>query len=131
MIFNQDYNSTSNRNLKFSLLSRQTKCMRKVCSAAIVLLAIFFVSTVEAQEVSQKSVQDLIKANAAQLHISQADADNAEINSYFSDPKTGLLYTYIQQTWKGIKVHNTIITAAFRDNKLVYTSGNFVTDIGS
>src|SRR5262245_53476985 len=71
-------------------------CMRRLYSAAIVLMATFFVSTLKAQEVSEKSVQDLIKSNAAQLHISQADADNAAISSFFTDAGTGLLYTYVQ-----------------------------------
>ena len=95
------------------------------------MLALFSVSPVKAQELSEKTVQDLVKVNAAQLHISNADADNATINSYFTDPSTGITYTYIQQTWNGIKVYNTIITAAFRDNRLLYTSGKFVNDIGS
>jgi len=105
--------------------------MRKLYSAAIVILALFSVSPVKAQELREKTVQDLVKANAAQLHISNVDADNATINSYFTDPSTGITYTYIQQTWNGIKVYNTIITAAFRNNKLLYTSGKFVNDIGN
>jgi extracellular elastinolytic metalloproteinase len=105
--------------------------MRKLYSAAIVLLALFSISTIQAQEVTEKSVQYLIKTNAAQLHITTTDAGNASISSYFTDAGTGILYTYIQQTWKGIKIHNTIITAAFRNNKLLYTSGKFVNDIAS
>jgi hypothetical protein len=117
--------------LKFILFSRQTTCMRKLYRGAMVLLAIFFVSTIQAQEVAEKTVQDLVKTHASQLHINSIDADNAAISSFFTDPATGLLYSYIQQTWRGIKVHNTIITAVFRDNKLVYTSGRFVNDIAS
>jgi extracellular elastinolytic metalloproteinase len=106
-------------------------CMGKFYSAAIVFLALFFVCEVKAQDVTEKSVQDLVKTHAAQLHITSTDANNVVINSYFTDPGTGILYSYIQQTWNGIRVYNTIITAAFRNNQLLYSAGKFVNDIAT
>ncbi|MDP4263279.1 MAG: M36 family metallopeptidase [Bacteroidota bacterium] len=106
--------------------------MRKLYPVAIlIMVALTPICKLYAQEISEKTVLDLVKTNAAQLHISPADAGNASISSYFTDAVTGILHAYIQQTWEGIKVHNTIITAAFRDNKLLYTSGKFVNDIAS
>ncbi len=105
--------------------------MGKSVSAAITILALFFVAEVKAQENTEKTVQDLVKTHASQLHISSTDADNAVINSFFTDPATGILYSYIQQTWNGVRVYNVVITAAFRNSQLLYSSGKFVNDIGA
>lgn len=105
--------------------------MRKLYSAANLILALICSSVTLAQQANEKTVKDLVKTNAGRLHISQVDADNVSISSYFTDPSTGILYTYIQQTWNGIKVHNTIITAVYRDGKLLYSAGNFVPNISA
>jgi hypothetical protein len=79
-----------------------------------------------AQNTNDKNLTDLVKKNAAPLHLRPFDADHAMISYAFVDSKTNIQYVYLQQAYQHIKVYNSIMTIIFRDNEVLYSSGKFV-----
>ena len=104
--------------------------MRKFYSSGILFLAIFSGYCLQAQNLStDKVVLDLVKKNAVQLKLSTTDVDNVAISDSYTDAKTNIRYVYLQQTYQGLKVYNSIKTVVLRNNELLFSSGNFVENI--
>ena len=99
--------------------------MQKIYTA-LLCLSLFTGIGLQAQKIDQSKVIALVKKNAAQLQLTTADAENFIISSAYTDGKTNISYAYLQQTYQGIKVFNSIKTVIFRDNDVLYSSGNFV-----
>ncbi len=98
--------------------------------ASIFSIALFVTgSHLHAQNTNDKALLDLVRKNAAQLHLSPADADNVMISHSFTDHKTNIQYVYLQQAYQQIKVYNSIMTVIFRDNDVLYSSGKFVENL--
>ncbi len=51
------------------------------------------------------------------------------LSSSYKDGSTGLLHTYIQQTYLGIPVYNQIKSVAFLNGEVQYTAGTFIHNI--
>lgn len=98
--------------------------LKQLCSIAFLLL---FSSLAYAQE----EYRPLLIKNATALGITSEDAANAVITHGYTDKVTRITYVYLQQSIQQIKVYNTIITAAFINDQLQYTSGTFVKDVGT
>ena len=78
---------------------------------------------------AQEDYRPLLIKNAAYLGITTTDAAEAVITHAYTDKASRITYIYLQQSYRQIKVYNTIITAAFIDSSLQYTSGIFVKNI--
>ncbi|MBS1655905.1 MAG: hypothetical protein JSU05_13725, partial [Bacteroidetes bacterium] len=97
-------------------------------SCALVLLAGLLIPSLLFAQTDTKSVLDLVKANAKQLHLSATDRDNMVISSFHTD-KSGITYVYVQQAYRQINVRNSILSLAFKNGQLIYSSGLFVQNI--
>ena len=48
------------------------------------------------------------------------------ISDSYSDKNSGIIHTYLQQTFNGIKIFNSIKSLAIRNDSIIYQSGNFI-----
>ncbi|HEX6427834.1 MAG TPA: hypothetical protein VF008_09125, partial [Niastella sp.] len=92
---------------------------------------LFFSNFALAQDNDLEAYRPLLIKNALRLGITPTDAADAVIMQAYTDKATRITYIYLQQSYQQIKVYNTIITAAFIDGNLQYTSGTFVKNISS
>jgi hypothetical protein len=90
---------------------------------------LFFSNFALAQENDLETYRPLLIKNAARLGITPRDATDAVIMQAYTDKATRITYIYLQQSYQQIKIYNTIITAAFIEGSLQYTSGTFVNNI--
>jgi extracellular elastinolytic metalloproteinase len=101
--------------------------MRKIPQPLAFLCILLFISSLAlAQDKGLEEYRPLLIKNAARLGITPTDATDAAILQAYTDSKSHVTYIYLQQTYKQIKVYNTIISAAFIDGSLQYASGSFV-----
>ncbi len=93
-----------------------------------ILLLIFCVATntLLFSQSSAKEIKSLMQRNLKSIGITKDDVDNYVVNSNYKDENTGIEYVYIQQTFKGIKIFNMVISLAFKDDRLLYSSGKFL-----
>ena len=95
---------------------------RVVCSIALLLTAF----ALHAQTTDETALKNKIRKVSDQLGLSAANVQEAFVSKTFTDKSSGIEYVYLQQTHKGIPVYNRIKTLAFKGDKLVYSSGNFL-----
>lgn len=90
----------------------------------LLLVSMLCIKQIHAQQViSNESVMKLISENASKLLLSTEDQANSRISSVYQDNRTGLLMVYLQQTYKGVDVYNSIQTIGFKNGKTITTSG--------
>ena len=104
--------------------------MRKLSRISILIGTLLLFARADAQTDS-KVLLELVKKNANKMWIPAADISTLSISNFHKDEKSGIVYVYLQQRYNGIKVHNSIISAAFRNNQLLYSSGKFVDSIAA
>jgi extracellular elastinolytic metalloproteinase len=113
----------------FDVFSSKLNCMRKLYTTTFVFVALFASYLSRAQNSTDKTILDLIRKNAVQLQLSTADVENVMISYSYTDSRTNIRYVYLQQAFRQIKVYNSIKTIIFRDNDVLYSSGNFIQEI--
>jgi extracellular elastinolytic metalloproteinase len=84
-----------------------------------------------AQQLGVKSAAALARKNAAAIGLSQNDLFNSHISDAYFDKVSGATIVYLQQTYKGIDVFNSIQTLAFKNDKLIASAGKRIADMGS
>ncbi len=107
--------------------------MRKFSTQKPFLLGMFLAATffAQAQQLADTELKQLISKNAARLHLSATDINDAIINSSFADAATGLRYIYLQQGYQSIGVFNQVMTIALRNDVVAFNSGVFISDIAT
>ena len=98
------------------------------CKYLQILLFVVCIA-ISADGFSQRSAPEikvLILKNLNRIGLTKQEADECIINSNYKDASTGIEYIYIQQTYKSIKVFNIVISLAFKNENLVYSSGKFL-----
>ncbi|MDQ2752948.1 MAG: M36 family metallopeptidase, partial [Bacteroidota bacterium] len=96
---------------------------------AISLLLLCFVFTAFSQSPDEASEKNKITLSANRIGLSASAIQDAIILKNYTDNSTGIQHLYLQQTYKGIPVYNSIKTLAFKGNQLLYSSGGFVLKI--
>ena len=90
-------------------------------------LSLFFIAvTLHAQTIDEAALKNKISKSAGRISIPAAAIQDALITKTYTDNTSGIQYVYLQQTYKGIPVYNSIKTIAFKDDKLVYSSGTWI-----
>lgn len=84
-----------------------------------------------AQNNDFERLRPLLVKNAATMGITTADIGDAVITHAYTDERTHITFVYMQQAYQHVKVYNTIISAAFVNNSLQYSSGSFVKNIAA
>lgn len=102
---------------------------RRVLSLLLAALLLCVTNTALSQQVDMKSIQSLVLNNATAIGLSGDDLHNFRISDAYVDQVSGATLVYLQQTYKGIDVFNSVQTLAFRDNKLISVSGKRIAAI--
>lgn len=104
------------------------KCFYALKHPFFLLLVTLLCGTqMQAQQViSNESVMKLISENANKLMLTTDDQSNSRISSAYQDNRTGLLLVYLQQTYKGVDVYNSIQTIGFKNGKAISFTGTRV-----
>jgi len=104
------------------------KCFYALKHPFFLLLVTLLCGTqMQAQQViSNESVMKLISENANKLMLTTDDQSNSRISSAYQDNRTGLLLVYLQQTYKGVDVYNSIQTIGFKNGKAITFTGTRV-----
>ena len=97
-----------------------------------IILSLYVLICFSIKSLAQQKGEEfqLIKKYAKQLELPANENDYAISNAY-TDQSSGLTYVYIQHQYKGVRVFNQLITATFKDGKLLYNSGSFIKNIES
>lgn len=104
--------------------------MKKLYPAVILIfIASFFAQLSFAQQLSKEQALTLVNKNLDKLNISAADAENAIVTSSYFDKKSQTQLVYLQQSYNGIPVYNTIQVFAFKNNIPVSVSGSRIYNI--
>src|SRR3954454_16322759 len=82
-----------------------------------------------AQQIDVKYAEALTKKNAVAIGLSQADLFNSRVSDAYVDKISGAAMVYLQQTYKGVDVFNSIQTLAFKNDKLIASAGKRFTHI--
>lgn len=99
--------------------------MKKSCTLLFLsFMLASLVNTLSAQQPDQKLLSGLIRKNAASLGLSSNDLQNYRVSDAYNDATSGLTMVYLQQTFKGIDVFNSLQTIAFKNDRLVSIAGN-------
>lgn len=91
----------------------------------LLLLPIIICISIVANAQQNSEALKLVTRYTKQLGLPATENEYTISNTY-KDQSSGLTYVYIQQQYKGIKVFNQIISAAFKNDQLLYKSGLFI-----
>ncbi len=101
--------------------------MQKILQSKMAMLSIsvllLSVNGLFAQQISDQAAFSLIKKNAAALNLTKNDILNSRISTAYVDKISGASLVYVQQTYQGVDVFNSIQTYAFKNSKLVSAAG--------
>lgn len=118
--------------LKFLVQKKNLIMKPKILRWKTIIAGCFFVvsaNTVVAQQLTSGTATNLVKKNAAELGLSKADLGNMRISNAYVDKISGASLVYVQQTYKGVDVFNSIQTYAFKNEKLVSAAGGRIATI--
>lgn len=82
-----------------------------------------------AQEIAPSDAKQILTKNLSSLQLSPQDIENTEVTRSYTDKTSGLQLFYLQQTYKGLPVYNSIQIIALKDDKVVSNSGKRVANI--
>lgn len=113
--------------------------MAKFTQLFRLLFLLLFISqyknTLAQINIPAERVRELINNNTFALNLSSADTNNIIVTSAYHDQLTNSDLVYLQQSYKGIPVYNSIQTVAFRDGKVYSVTGvriqKIATKVGS
>ncbi len=91
--------------------------------AITLLVGFVMINKSFAQDLTAQTAVNIIKTNASTIGLSKTDLDNMRISAAYIDKTSGAYMIYVQQTYKGADVFNSIQTYAFKNNKLVSATG--------
>jgi extracellular elastinolytic metalloproteinase len=107
--------------------------MRKSLPTGLAFLFLSFILVHQSygQGTTDSTLLQLVKKHSVQLHVNADDLRGAVLSSGYTDQSTGISYLYLQQTYRDIKVYNSLITVAVKNNRIVYSSGKFIDSISN
>ena len=105
--------------------------MRRFLSNCLLLaiLFTFFNLQARAQEISAGLAKDLIRENSTFLNFSQIDIENSLISNAYVDKISGAQLIYLQQSYKGVPVFNSIQVVTLKNNRGFNVNGNRIQNI--
>ncbi len=105
--------------------------MQKYYTKIVFILVISMCSFTAFAQQDMKVYRDMLSEYSGAVGVTNDELNAAEISNAYTDQQTGITFIYLQQTYKGIKVYNSIISAAFKNGNFLYAAGKFVKKIAS
>ena len=78
---------------------------------------------------NEQTLKAKIAKHETRIGISDGYLKDAHIKSWYKESKTNIEHIYIQQVYKGVEVYNQLISIAFKNDNLLYSSGKFIPGI--
>ncbi len=100
--------------------------MKKIILLFLCLPVLFAASS---QDIDQSAAFKLVKANNQAIGLNEYELGDALVSNTYFNKISGTQMVYLQQGWKGLPVHNQLLTLSFRDGRLVSRSGTFIRHI--
>ncbi|MEO9209934.1 MAG: M36 family metallopeptidase [Ginsengibacter sp.] len=98
-------------------------------TAFVFISFILLLQSSYAQEIPAKQAFDILTKNANSLTLSPQDIQNVIITSAYTDKTSGMQLFYLQQTYLGLPVYNSIQIIALKDEKVVSNTGGRVREL--
>ena len=98
----------------------------KIILRNCLLLAILFTSFLQqsfAQDITPEKAMELVSKNSSFLKLSKADIENATVSSAYIDKISGTQLIYLQQSYLGVPIFNSIQVIALKNDDAVNLSG--------
>ncbi|MFZ1528235.1 MAG: M36 family metallopeptidase [Ferruginibacter sp.] len=100
--------------------------MKKVLLLSFLAILCFFA---QAQKIDPASAIKMVSTHAAAIGISNDEINNAFVSDAYHSNTSGINLVYLQQGYKGIPVYNSLRVLAFKNDRLVSSTGGFITGI--
>ena len=91
----------------------------------LIFCSVLFSNAQNVNQVENNLALQIVDANKAVIGISADLLRNAKVIFTSEDKTTGIRYVSLQQSYKGIPVHNQILALSFRNGKLLSNFGYF------
>lgn len=102
----------------------------------LVVLCFFVLQNVVGQDKLKESksknaslISDYLSKNKQKYNLSDNDLEDVFLSKEVFSEKTGITHGYLNQSYKGIKIHNGVANIAIKDNKVFYGTSNFKADV--
>ena len=96
----------------------------------IIAFSLFLISQqLFAQQISAKEAIFLVKQNSSFLNLSSEDIDNSIVSDAYFDRTSNTQLIYLQQSFEGIPVYNSIQVIAFKKMKAISVEGKRIAKI--
>ncbi len=83
----------------------------------------------KAQSDEKQQALALVTRNAVEIGLTKSELANLLVSDTYLDNAGGMRMVYLQQSYKNIAVYNQLIVLAFKNDKLVSRSGNFISSL--
>lgn len=98
--------------------------MRKTIKFAIAVLGLLFAESIVAQSAFEIEIYNYLESKDDNFSYNPSDFQNTiETDAYTS---RGIAHKYLNQTWEGVPIFAKILSAASKENKLIYASHDFL-----
>ncbi len=101
--------------------------MKKIILSFICFFAVLY-SFSQDVEMDKNKAFSIIQKGQLATGFSDTQLRDMQIAQAFSNTATGITYIYLQQTFKNIPVHNSIIVLAFKNGEMVSKAGTLLAD---
>lgn len=101
--------------------------MKKILLSALTF--VLFLFSANSQQLDKNKATALVLKNSNSIGLDAHDLKNTVVTDAYVSSTSGLSMVYLQQTHKGLPVYNSMLTLAFKNDKLVSESGAIVEDI--
>ena len=101
--------------------------MEKIFHKILVLtafLTLIFSPYIHAQQIQAKQAFDLVAKNASFLNLSSDDIQNSMVANAYLDKISKTQLIYLQQSYQGVPVYNTIQVIVLKNDQAISVSGN-------
>lgn len=109
----------------------KTQIMQKNYAQLLLLVcSFFFLNTTFGQE-KRALIQESLKKESQNYNYAERDIKDWTIVDQHKSEKHNITYTYINQTYNQLKVHNAIGVFALKDDKATLTAISFISNLSS
>ncbi|UKM66064.1 T9SS-dependent M36 family metallopeptidase [Flavobacteriaceae bacterium GSB9] len=101
---------------------------------ALMVFSFFALQTVVGQELLKTSkhapkISEYLSKNKTKYNLSSSDLENIQLNREVYSASTGITHSYLNQAYKGVKIHNAISTVGIKNNQVFHFANKFKSGI--
>jgi len=97
--------------------------MKKLYTISLLIFGFFFSQFASAQNLTNENALKLVNKNLDKISLLPEDVFNSKVTNAYTDNVSKLQLVYLQQTYQGIDVYNTLQVIAFKNGNTVSVTG--------